>query len=51
MDYLQKIKDKGLKHAWIADKIGVGKTMFSFYMTGVRNIPEDKERKLVELLK
>jgi len=50
MDYLQKIKDKGLKHAWIAEKIGVGKTLFSFYMSGERIIPEDRKRKLIELL-
>ena len=50
MDYLQKIKDKGLKHAWLATRLGVGPTLFSFYMSGERPIPEDRKKKLIQLL-
>jgi hypothetical protein len=51
MNYNEKIKEKGLKKAWIAKKIGIGKVLFSFYITGTRPMPLNVEKKLIEILK
>lgn len=50
MNYNQIIKEKGLKKKWIAEKIGISKVLFSFYITGSRPMPEHIERKLKEIL-
>ncbi len=51
MDLNKMILDKGIKKGWIADKIGISKPLLSMYLSGVRTMPEDKERKIKELLK
>jgi predicted transcriptional regulator len=45
-----KIKEKGLKKTWIAEKLGISNTLFSFYITGTRPIPEDVNKKLEVIL-
>ncbi len=45
-----KIKDKGLKKTWIAEKLEISNTLFSFYITGTRPIPEVTLRKLEMIL-
>jgi len=50
MDYKSKITERGLKSKWIAAKIGISETLFSYYITGVRSMPEHVQRKLKEIL-
>lgn len=51
MNYLRtKIDSKGLKISWLAKQIGVHQPVLSMYLKGERTIPEDKEKRLKELL-
>lgn len=50
MDFLQKIKERGLLKKWIAKKIGISNVLLSYYLNGTRPMPEHIERKLKELL-
>jgi len=50
MELRNQIQEKGLKFNWVAEKVGVSKTMFSFYMTGTRTMPTDVKKKVKELL-
>ena len=50
MDYKKKIQEKGLRKDWIAKKLGISKTLFSFYINGNRSVPENIEKKLKEIL-
>ena len=51
MDINKKIKEKGLKKNWIADQLGISKTLLSFYLTDTRPMPDGIRIKLEELLK
>jgi predicted transcriptional regulator len=44
------IKEKGIKKSWLASKIGVSKTLMSFYLNGDRPIPPKVEEKIREIL-
>lgn len=50
MDYRLKIRNKGLKISWLASKIGVSQPMLSMFLSGERNLSNEKELKLKELL-
>ena len=50
MNYQVKIDEKGLKKSWIAKKLEISQTLLSFYLSGERSIPEDRKRKLHEIL-
>jgi len=50
MDYKEIIKEKGLKKRWIADKIGVSRVLFSYYINGTRSMPESVEKQLKAIL-
>tara|TARA_R110002012_G_C11459235_1_gene592598 strand:- start:552 stop:719 length:168 start_codon:yes stop_codon:yes gene_type:complete len=45
-----RIKQKGLKKSFVAEKIGVTNVMFSYFLNDKRNLSLDKELKLKELL-
>jgi predicted transcriptional regulator len=51
MNLEQQIKDKGLKKSWIASKIGVSNPMFSMFLSGERNLPEEKIRQIKDLVR
>jgi len=51
MDFKEKIKEKGLKQNWIANKLGLSDGLFSFYLSGDRTMPEEVKKKLIEVLK
>ncbi|BAQ84123.1 hypothetical protein [uncultured Mediterranean phage uvMED] len=51
MDYKKEIKNKGLKISWLAEKIGVSQPYLSMCLSGERNLGDEKEFKLKELLK
>jgi len=51
MSYKEKIKNKGLKIVWLADKIGVSQPLLSMYLNGDRTMPKEIESKLKKLLK
>ena len=51
MSYKEKIKNKGLKIVWLADKIGVSQPLLSMYLNGDRSMPKEVESKLKKLLK
>lgn len=48
--YKRILKEKGLKMAFIADKMGVPKSTLSNYINGIRQIPPDIEFKLNKIL-
>ena len=48
--FKNKIKDKGLKIIWLADKCGISQPLMSMYLNGDRPMPSQVEDKLKELL-
>jgi plasmid maintenance system antidote protein VapI len=51
MDLKERIRLKGLKQNWIADKIGVNPITFNAYLNGERSMPQevsDKVKKLID---
>ena len=52
MDLKEKIKEKGVKQVWIAEKIGMKKSLFHHYLTGYKNMAfsQEVESKIKELL-
>lgn len=51
MDLRSKIDSKGLKHSWVADKIGIHKTALSHYLSNLRPMPDEVKSKILELTK
>ena len=51
MSYKEKIKNKGLKIVWLAEKVGVSQPLLSMYLNGDRTMPKEVESKLKKLLK
>jgi len=51
MNYRNRIKQKGLKIVWLADKIGVSQPKLSLFLKGERNLHYEEEQKLQDLLK
>ena len=49
MDYKQEIERIGIKKIFIAKKLGLSNTMFSFYLNDVRTMPEPVELKLKKI--
>lgn len=50
MDYKARIREKGLRKNWIAEKLGISNTLLSFYIHGTYPIPEDRQRELEKIL-
>ncbi len=52
MDLKQQIKDRGIKQVWIADKVGMKKSLFHHYLNNYKNMsfPKEVESKIKELL-
>jgi predicted transcriptional regulator len=51
MDYRKMIEESGLKHKFIAQKLGISSAMLSFFLSGTRNLSLEKRIKLNQLLK
>ncbi len=51
MDLRKRIDEKGLKHSWVAQKIGIHKTALSQYLNSFRETPDDVKNKIIELTK
>jgi predicted transcriptional regulator len=47
----KRIRDKGLKKSFVADKIGISNVLFSYYITESRPMPDHIKNRLEELLK
>lgn len=50
MDYNERIKEKGLKKIWVANKIGISNVLLSYYINKTRPMPEHIEKKLKSIL-
>lgn len=50
MDYRKIIKSKGLKQCWIADQIGVSKSMLTKVLNGEKNFSPENKSKFNRLL-
>lgn len=52
MDLKQTIRERGIKQTWLADKVGMKKSLFHHYLTGYKNMsfPKEVESKIKELL-
>ena len=46
----EKIKNKGIKQTWIAEKIGISKSLLHHYLSGHTSIPNDVETKIRRLI-
>jgi len=46
-----KIENLGLKKSYVAGKIGVSNTFFSYWLNGKRGMKEEKEIRLKNFLK
>ena len=51
MDFNTEIKKTGLKKKWLAEQLGINRMSLSHYINGTRNMPEELERKLKEILR
>jgi transcriptional regulator with XRE-family HTH domain len=51
MNYRELIEQSGYKHKFVAQKIGVSKTMLSLFLSGSKNLSLEKRIKLNQLLK
>lgn len=51
MKYKEKIITNGLSMTFVANKIGVNLSTLSNYLNGYREMPEEVEKKLINLLK
>ena len=51
MNLSEKIKSKGLKISWIADRLGISQPMLSMMLRGQRDISEERLKQLKEILK
>lgn len=51
MKYKDKIKEKGLKINWVADRVGISRCLLSVYINEKRHIPLKIEDKLKIILK
>jgi len=47
----EKVKGSGFKKSYLAEKIGVQPNYFYMCLKGTRNLAEDKQKKLREILK
>lgn len=45
------IDDNGLKHTWVANKLGISRSYLSLIFSGTRVAPEWFESKIIKLLK
>lgn len=50
LEYKKLIRDKGLKQNFIAQKIGISKTMMSLFLSGKRNLSPENKSKLHRIL-
>ena len=50
LDIKQSIKEKGLKHRWIAAKVDIHYTALSQYLSGLRPMPDEVKAKIIRLL-
>lgn len=50
MNWKEKIKRKGLKINWIAEKIGIHRVMLSHYINESRPIPDEIKKQLELIL-
>lgn len=49
MDFKQEIKDRGLKITWVAEKIGITRSLLSQYLNDLRPMPIHIGDKLKQL--
>jgi transcriptional regulator with XRE-family HTH domain len=45
-----RIKRKGLKISWLAEKVGISQPLLSMYLNGKRRMPDVIEKKIHKLL-
>ncbi|WP_186445763.1 helix-turn-helix domain-containing protein [Paenibacillus cremeus] len=50
MDYKQLINERGIKQQFLADKLGISKTMMSLFLSGKKNLSPEKISMLNKLL-
>jgi predicted transcriptional regulator len=51
MDFNEQIKRTGLKKKWVAERLGIHRTLLSHYISGTRPMPERIEIELKRLLR
>ena len=51
MNFKEEINNRGLKITWLAQKIGITRSLLSQYINGLRTMPEHIESKLKLILK
>ena len=50
----QKVKEilqeRGIKHKWLYDQIGISKSQFSYWINGKRNLTTDQVEQIKQVL-
>jgi len=47
----QRIRDRGLRYNWVAEQIGVSKSLLSQYLSGTTPMPDHINNKIIDLLR
>lgn len=50
MDLRKRIKERGIKQSWIAEKIGISRSLLHHYLTGVASMPTKVEEEIKLLI-
>jgi len=50
MKYKNKLKELGITLQKVAEKIGISNVLLSYYLNGVRPMPEHIEKKLKQII-
>jgi len=51
MDFKNRIEEKGLKQLWVANQMGVSKSILNRWLTGSASMPLNREEQLKAILK
>lgn len=50
MDYKQEIKERGLKLKFVADRVGISQPELSMFINKTRNMPDEVEVRIKEII-
>jgi predicted transcriptional regulator len=50
MDLKERVEQSGIRHKKLAELLDVSKVMLSHWLSGTRPMPDDKKKRLIEVL-
>lgn len=45
------LQERGIKHKWLYEQVGVTKSQFSYWINGKRNLTTDQVERIKQILK